>query len=271
MAWKDCSTDWIKLKDIKDSYPIQVAEYTAANRLSDEPAFKWWVLTVLRKRNRIVSKVKSRYWKATHKFGIRIPKTVQEALAIDEETGTDFWKRALNKEMTKVKVTWKAVDGVTPDQVRAGKAKEVVIGFQEIKCHVIFDVKMNFKQKARFVAGGHLTDTPGSITYSSVVSRDSVRLAFLIAGLYDLDVLAGDVTNAYLNAPCRERIWFEGQTETGEDQGKVLIVTLALCGLKLSGEGGEQIGQQEHYVILVLRPHRQTPMFGYEAQLHIMK
>jgi hypothetical protein len=68
-----------------------------------------------------------------------------------------------------------------------------------------------------------------------VVSRDSVRLAFLIAGLNDLDVLAGDVTNAYLNASCSEKIWFDGGFENGEDKGKVLIVTLALYGLKSSG------------------------------------
>jgi hypothetical protein len=67
------------------------------------------------------------------------------------------------------------------------------------------------------------------------VSRDSIRIAFLIAGLNDLDVLAGDVTNAYLNAPCRERIWFEGGVETGEDCGKVLVITRALYGLKSSG------------------------------------
>ena len=136
--------------------------------------------------------------------------------------------------MSKVKVAWKSVDGVTPEQVRAGKAKEL-IGYQEIKCHVIFDVKVDFTRKARFVAGGHMTDAPGSITYSSVVSRDSIRIAFLVASLNDLDVLAGDVTNAYLNAPCRERIWFEGQIETGEDQGKVLMLTRALYGLKSSG------------------------------------
>ena len=63
----------------------------------------WWVHTVLRKRNRIVAKVK-RYWRTTHKFGIGLPKTVEEALAIDEETGTDFWRKALAKEMAKVKV-----------------------------------------------------------------------------------------------------------------------------------------------------------------------
>ena len=95
---------------------------------------------------------------------------------------------------------------------------------------------MGFTRKARFVAGGHTTDTPGSITCSSVVSRDSVRVAFLIAGLNDLDVLAGDVTNAYLNAKCREKIWFEGGIETGEDRGEVLVVTpRALYGLKSSG------------------------------------
>jgi Reverse transcriptase (RNA-dependent DNA polymerase) len=195
------------------------------------------VHTVLRKRNRIVAKVK-RYWRQTHKFGIRLPKTVAEALAIDEETGTDFWRKALAKEMSKVKVAWTVADGVSPEQARTANELSM-IGYQEIRCHVIFDVKMDFTRKARFVAGGHTTDTPSSITYSSVVSRDSVRLAFLIAGLNDLDVLAGDVTNAYLNAKCREKIWFEGGIETGEDRGKdrgkVLIVTRALYGLKSSG------------------------------------
>ena len=95
---------------------------------------------------------------------------------------------------------------------------------------------MDFTRKARFDAGGHTTDTQGLITNSSVVSCDSVQLAFLIAGLNELDVLAGDVTNAYLNALCREKIWFEGGVEIGEDRGKVLIaVTRALYGLKSSG------------------------------------
>ena len=63
----------------------------------------------------------------------------------------------------------------------------------------------------------------------------SVRLGFLIAGLNDLDILAGDTTNAYLYAPCREKIWFEGYTECGPQKGKILIVVRALYGLKSSG------------------------------------
>ena len=82
---------------------------------------------------------------------------------------------------------------------------------------MIFDMKMDFTRKAQFVAGGHLTDS--SVTYSSVVSHDSVRIAFLIAALNGLDVMACDIRNAYLNAPCREKVWFVGGTENGNDKG----------------------------------------------------
>jgi hypothetical protein len=49
-----------------------------------------------------------------------------------------------------------------------------MIGFQEIGCHIVFDIKMDFTKKARFCAGGHTTDTQMAMTYSSVVLRDSV-------------------------------------------------------------------------------------------------
>jgi hypothetical protein len=60
VTWKDGSSNWIKLKDIKDSYPVQVAEYAVTNKIAHKPAFSWWVHHVFRKRNRIISKVKSR-------------------------------------------------------------------------------------------------------------------------------------------------------------------------------------------------------------------
>ena len=102
-------------------------------------------------------------------------------------------------------------------------------GHQEIRCHIIFDVKMDFTRKARFVAGGHMTDTPSSITYSSVVSRESVKIAFLIAALNDLDIMLCDIGNAYLNAPCREKIWFVAGPECGPTlQGKPRKLVQAL-------------------------------------------
>ncbi len=231
--WRDGSSDWIDLKHVKDSNPIQPAEYAVANWIQEEPAFKWWVSETLRTRNRIIAKVKSRYWKTSHKYGVRLPHSVQESLQIDKETGTDFWWKAIQKEMKKVMVAFEFDDGLTPVQVRQNKA--AYVAFQEIKCHMIFDVKMDLTQKARFVAGGHMTEAPASITYSSVVSRDSMRLAFLIAALNDIEIIACDIGNAYLNAPCREKVWFVAGPEFGSRQGTVVKVVRALYGLKSSG------------------------------------
>jgi hypothetical protein len=122
------SSDWMPLKDIKDSYPVQIEEYAMANKIANEPAFNWWVHTVLRKCNRNMAKVKHYYWRQTHKFGIRLPKTIAEALTIDDETGTGFWRKALGKEMAKVKVAWMVADGMSPVQARTGE-ESLLIGY----------------------------------------------------------------------------------------------------------------------------------------------
>jgi hypothetical protein len=178
--------------------------------------------------------VKKKYWQMTHKFGCKLPHSVKEALEIDRQTGTDHWQRALNKEMSKAKVAWNARDDITPNNVRSGKVKDMIV-FQEIGCHIVFNIKMDFTRKARFCAGGHTTDTPAEMTYSSVVSRDSVRIGFMLASLNGLDVMAYDLENAYLNAPCVEKIWFEGGLECRSNKGKVCVVVRALYGLKSAG------------------------------------
>ena len=101
---------------------------------------------------------------------------------------------------------------------------------------MIFDVKMgeNFRCKARFVAGGHTTETPTSLTYSSVVSRDSVRYILLIAALNGLQVMACDIQNAYLTANCHEKIWTYAGPEFGSECGQPMIIKKALYGLKSS-------------------------------------
>ena len=64
-----------------------------------------------------------------------------------------------------------------------GDKSQLTPGYQEVGCHMIFDIKMgkNFRQKARMFAGGHTTETSAALTYASVVSRDSVRIALTIA------------------------------------------------------------------------------------------
>jgi len=77
-------------------------------------------------------------------------------------------------------------------EIIEGDAK-VPAGYKEIPCHMVFDMKMDFTRKAWFVAGGHVTDPPSTLTDSSVVSRESVRIVFLIAALNDLQVCVADV------------------------------------------------------------------------------
>ena len=164
----------------------------------------------------------------------KLLKMVEEALEIDHVTKTDFWRKVINKEMARVKIAWRIHEGHTPKQVWQGKCPELA-SFQEIRCHIVVDVKMDFTQKAQFVAGGHTTEAPALLTYSSIFLRDSVCLAFLIAALNGIDIMSCDLENAYLNAKCCKKIWFEAGTKCGEDKGKVCIVERALYGLKSMG------------------------------------
>ena len=56
----------------------------------------------------------------------------------------------------------------------------------------------------------------------------------MIVALNDIDLQAADIENAYLTAPCREKIWTRAEPEFGMDEGKVFIVVRALYGLKSS-------------------------------------
>lgn len=160
---------------------------------------------------------------------------MKAAKAEDARNGNTLWWDGICKEMKNVRVAFELFDdSITNEEaIKLLKSK----GYQKIDCHIIFDVKMgeNFRRKARMVAGGHMTTTPSSLTYSSVVSCDSVRLAFLIAALHDLEVLACDIQNAHLTAPCHEKVFTIAGPEFGSECGKVFIITKALYGLKSSG------------------------------------
>jgi hypothetical protein len=155
-----------------------------------------------------------------------MPKSVKQALEIDRDTNTSLWSDAIKKEMTNVMPAFKILEQDAPKPV----------AHTWIPCHMIFDIKMDFTRKARFVAGGHVTDPPSSITYASVVSRDSVRIALLIASLNSLDILGADAQNAYLNAPVREKVYTTcGPEFVKSMEGCYALIVCALYGLKSSG------------------------------------
>ena len=163
VSWKNGSTSWEWLIDLKQSYLLELVEYAIAQGIDGTPAFSWWVPYVLRKRKRILAAVQSRYHKRTHKFGFEIPKTMRQALEINKECGNTLWQDAIAKEMANVKVAFK----VLPDG-----AKEP-IGHQYMDCHLIYEIKLDgFHRKARLVARGHMTKAPAVMMYASVVQGD---------------------------------------------------------------------------------------------------
>jgi hypothetical protein len=211
---------------MKESNPVEVAEYAVAAAIHHEPAFAWWVDWTLKQRDRIIAAVNNCTLKRTHKFGIAIPRTVEEAYKLDKENGHDNWAKAIIKEMTNVREAFQVLN----------ENKSVPVGYQFIRCHGIFDVKMDsFQRKYRMVAGGHMTETPASMIYASVVSRESVRIALMLAALNDLQVKTTDIENAYLTAPVSEKIWTTLGPEFGKDRGCKAIIVRALYGLKSGG------------------------------------
>jgi len=224
LRWKDGSCNWVSLKDVKDSYPIELMEYAVNHQIQDEPAFSWWIPFVKRKRASIISKAATKYWDRTHKFGIEVPKSVKDAIRIDQSNGNTLWQDAIALEMKNVRIAFEVFEG----DVSELKDHEHISG------HLIFDIKLgeNFRRKARYVADGYKTSTPSAVTYSSVTSRDSVRLFLLLAALNDVDIQSADVQNAFLQAPVLEKVWLTAGPEFGPDQGKNMIVVRALYGLK---------------------------------------
>jgi hypothetical protein len=150
----------------------------------------------LKKRSRIIAAVTKRYHKRNHKFGIEVPKSWDDCNRLDKENDNTIWQDAVRKEMKNVRIAFQILnddDTIPPT-------------YQEIRCHMIFDVKMeDFRRKARFVAGGHTTGTPHAMPYAIVVSRESVIIALNLAALNDLNVKMADIENAYQMAPITEK------------------------------------------------------------------
>ena len=71
--------------------------------------------------------------------------------------------------------------------------------------------------------------------YARVVSRETVRVALMIATLNDLEVKSGNIMNAYVQAPVTEKVWTTLGPEFSKDAGKTAVIVKALHGFKLAG------------------------------------
>ena len=224
--WKDGTSSWVPLKVLKESNPVEVAEYVTALGLADEPAFAWWVPYTLKKRDRIIASIQSRVKKRDCKYGIQIPRTIKEAKILDERNGNTLWQDAIVLEMFEVGVAFKIL----------GDDENTPVGYTKSGGHMVFDVRMNFTRKARWVKDGHKTPDLDNSKYAGVVSRESVRIALTYAALHGVEVLAADIRNAYLQAPTSEKHYIICGEEFGlKNVGKRALIVRALYGGKAAG------------------------------------
>jgi hypothetical protein len=121
-----------------------------------------------------VRKRNLRYLKRTHKIGIKLPKTIKEALALDKKNGNTFWADAIAKEMKDVSVAFK----ILLDRQSAP------ISYQKIPCHMIFDIKMEiFLAQSQTTSEGQNFDLAKYIVSSTryeysiqyIVSYDTIH------------------------------------------------------------------------------------------------
>ena len=226
VLWSDGNQSWIPLKFLKESNPVDVADFAVARGIADEPAFSWWVPYTLRKRDIIISAVKARARRVTHKYGIELPRSVAHAMELDEKNGNKFWTNALAKEMYEIGVAVEVL----------GEGVLAPPGWSRVHGHIVWDVKMDFTRKARWVLEGHKTPDPLCSQYAGVVSRESVRIAFTYAALNELQVAAADIRNAYLQAPSSRKDYIVCGPEFGiENAGRVALIHRALYGGKTAG------------------------------------
>jgi hypothetical protein len=174
----------------------------------------------------IVSAVTSRVRKTSHKYGIELPTSVKHAIKINRINGNTLWQDALLKEMGSVCVAFEIL----------GPGMKAPPGWHKASGHLVFDVKMDFSRKARWVKDRHKTPDSATSSFAGVVSRDSIRIALTHAALLGLPVLGADICNAYLQAPSSEKHFIICGPGFGiENEGCIALIHRALYGGKVAG------------------------------------
>ena len=76
-----------------------------------------------------------------------------------------------------------------------------------IKVRFVFDVKVDGKRKGRLVARSDMTPKPEESVYSLVASLRSLRIIIFLAELNGLQLMQGDIGNAYLESFMQEKVY----------------------------------------------------------------
>jgi C-terminal processing protease CtpA/Prc len=79
-----------------------------------------------------------------YKFGVQVPRGIKNAIQLDTKNGNNLWQEAIKTELKHLTDyhTFIVLDSV----------EAVSSGYQKITYHIVFDVKLDLRHKARLVA-----------------------------------------------------------------------------------------------------------------------
>jgi hypothetical protein len=97
-----------------------------------------------------------------YKFGIQVPNGIKNAIDLDKKNGNQLWQVAIRTELKQLQ----------------GRIFRQAI--KKIPNHIVFDVKLDLRHKARLVIGGNGTVNDKEDIYSGVVRMDTVRIGFFL-------------------------------------------------------------------------------------------
>ena len=137
---------------------------------------------------------------------------------MDKKNKNNHWQDVIQKERENVNTQWQ-------------EATQWVL-----VCQLVSHTEMDdFWRMTHLMVGGHMIHIPDTITYSSVVTRETVCFALTMAVLHDIEIKAADVWNAYMMSPNREKILTVLGQDFGDDAGKSAIIVRALYGHEFIG------------------------------------
>ena len=147
----------------------------------------WYTLKRLADRSKLTkrlvkqAKLHSLKYSPRYKYGFEIPKNYANTERLGRRNGNDDWKKGnklIHEQLKEYKVF-----------TDKGKFADYRIprGYQLIRVHTIFDVKVDGRHKAQVVANGHLTATPTESVYSGVVSLRGLRMCLFIGELDSME------------------------------------------------------------------------------------
>ena len=102
---------------------------------------------------------------------------------------------------------------------------------------MIMNVNQVLRHKCQLVARGHLVDALDHDIYSATVKSISVKLIQVIEHKANLEILCGNIGNAYVNAYTNKNAYAIVGDEIGKAmKGSIVIIVRALYGLRTSSE-----------------------------------